>query len=50
MRRVTWWLSLMALAAISLATLAGCAQGKTERPGISGNPLPSTTTTTSTSS
>jgi hypothetical protein len=50
MRRVTRWLSLAVLAAISLATVAGCAAGKPEPPGISGNPLPSTTTTTTTSS
>jgi hypothetical protein len=50
MRRVTRWLLLAALAAISFATMVGCAAGKTEPSGISGNPLPSTTTTTTSSS
>ena len=49
MPRVTRWLSLAALVAICMATVAGCAAGKTEPPGISGN-LPTTTTTTPSSS
>ncbi len=50
MRRVKRWLSLAALAVIALASIAGCAAGKTEPPGISGNTVPSTTAATSSSS
>ena len=48
MRRVTRWLSVPAVAAISVVTLTACATPKPERPGLTGEPLPSTTTTTTT--
>jgi hypothetical protein len=47
MRRVTRWLSLAAVAAISVVTFTACAAPKVENPGLTGNPLPTTTTTTS---
>jgi len=47
MRRVMRWLSL---AALVLVILAGCAAQKNPAPGISGNPLPSTTSTTAAAS
>jgi len=50
MRRVTRWLSWVAVAATAAVTLSACGAPKPERPGLSGNPLPSTTTTTTTSS
>ena len=50
MRRVKRWLTVVVVTAVGVLTFVACAAPKPGAPSISGNTVPSTTTTTAPSS